>query len=281
QSSHPSRSPRHPTTTFSSGSSPLVSTSTRSQSVEPAALSGSETEREPSASYSNSSDDQSITPPPSVSQPYSVLDARLRRTLLPASPSKRRVVSSTCSYSPGPLQMTPKKRISPPSNCLRDPYEYCLRHCEVILCWIQHKFNCMGFLEETAIPQETVWNRSSKDKTGKGQQYDNNNVSFWSIMMARKIMIVRKEGVTMGLLFALGVVSKLLVAIVLIDDEWVVVITVCVPKGVGVTNLKVVGAVGMCVGPGEAGAVPPASKVKANNVGISSSGLPNNSNLMC
>ena len=124
QSSHSSHSPRHPTTTLSSGSSPSVSTSTRSQSVEPAALSGSETEREPSASYSNSSDDQSVTPPSSVSQPYSVLDARLRRISLPASPSKRRVASSTRSYSPGPLQMTPKKRISPPSVPEPEGHEY-------------------------------------------------------------------------------------------------------------------------------------------------------------
>ena len=112
QSSHPSRSPRHSTSTLSSGSTASASTNTRSQSVEPAALSGSETERERGASYSNSSDDQSVTPPSSVSQTYSVPDARFRRTSLPASPSKGKVTSSTRSYSPGPPQKTPKKRVS-------------------------------------------------------------------------------------------------------------------------------------------------------------------------
>jgi hypothetical protein len=80
--------------------------------VEPAILSGSETEREPSAAYSNSSDDQSITPPSSVSEAYSILDGRLRRTSLPASPSKGRTASSMSSYSPNSTQRTPKKRIS-------------------------------------------------------------------------------------------------------------------------------------------------------------------------
>ncbi|KAI0249068.1 hypothetical protein BJV78DRAFT_1156100 [Lactifluus subvellereus] len=112
QSSRSSRSPRPPVSTLASGSSASASTSTRSQSVEPAALSGSETEREPGASYSYSSDDQSVTPPSSVSQAYSVPDARLRRTSLPASPSKGKVASSTRSYSPGPPQRTPKKRVS-------------------------------------------------------------------------------------------------------------------------------------------------------------------------
>ena len=110
QSSHSSRSPRHPASTLASGSSASASTSTRSQSVEPAALSGSETERERGASYSNSSDDQSVTPPSSVSQAYSPPDARLRRTSLPVSPSKGKVALSTRSYSPGPPQRTPKKR---------------------------------------------------------------------------------------------------------------------------------------------------------------------------
>lgn len=84
----------------------------RSRSVEPATLSGSETEREPSAAYSYSSDDQSITPPSSVSHAYFALDGRLRRTSLPASPSKGRTASSIRSYSPNSTQKTPKKRIS-------------------------------------------------------------------------------------------------------------------------------------------------------------------------
>jgi hypothetical protein len=66
-------------------------------------------------------------------------------------------------------------------------------------------------IRDVAIPRETVWNRSSKDKTGKGQQHDDNEGSFWSIIMARKI--VRKEGVTMGLSFALGVASKSLATV--------------------------------------------------------------------
>ena len=80
--------------------------------MEPATLSGSETEREPSAAYSYSSDDQSITPPSSVSHAYSALDGRLRRTSLPASPSKGKTTSSIRSYSPNLTQRTPKKRIS-------------------------------------------------------------------------------------------------------------------------------------------------------------------------
>jgi hypothetical protein len=67
-------------------------------------------------------------------------------------------------------------------------------------------------IRDVAIPWETVWNRSSKDKTGEGQQHDDNDRSFWSIIMARKI--VRKEGVTMGLSFALGVASKSLATVV-------------------------------------------------------------------
>ncbi|KAH8992555.1 hypothetical protein EDB86DRAFT_3079158 [Lactarius hatsudake] len=109
QSSHSSRSPNPPSALASSAS---ASTSTRSRSVEPAALSGSETEREPGAHHSNSSDDQSVTPPSSVAHAYSVLDGRLRRTSLPASPSKGKVALSTRSFSPGPSQRTPKKRVS-------------------------------------------------------------------------------------------------------------------------------------------------------------------------
>ena len=108
QSSHSSRSPRLPAGASASGS---ASVSNRSRSVEPT-LSGSETEREPSASYSYSSDDQSVTPPSSVSQAYSILDGRLRRISLPASPSKGKVASSTRSYSPNSSQKTPKKRVS-------------------------------------------------------------------------------------------------------------------------------------------------------------------------
>jgi hypothetical protein len=111
QLSPSSRSPRPSTSTLPSNSSASASTSARSRSVEPAALSGSETEREHRASYSNSSDDQSVTPPSSVSQAFSVLDARFRRTSLPASPSKGKVAAST-RYSPGPPQRTPKKRVS-------------------------------------------------------------------------------------------------------------------------------------------------------------------------
>ncbi|KAH9054005.1 hypothetical protein EDB83DRAFT_2393359 [Lactarius deliciosus] len=109
QSSHSSRSPNPPSSLASSAS---ASTSARSRSVEPAALSGSETEREPGAHHSNSSDDQSVTPPSSVAHAYSVLDGRLRRTSLPASPSKGKVALSTRSFSPGPSQRTPKKRVS-------------------------------------------------------------------------------------------------------------------------------------------------------------------------
>jgi hypothetical protein len=113
QTSHPSRSPRLTAGASTSGSSTSASVSNRSRSVEPATLSGSETEREPSAAYSYSSDDQSITPPSSVSHAYSVLDGRLRRTSLPASPSKGRTASSIrSSYSPNSTQRTPKKRIS-------------------------------------------------------------------------------------------------------------------------------------------------------------------------
>ncbi len=112
QSSRSSRSPNIPTGASAAGSSASTSSSARSRSVEPAALSGSETEREPSAAYSNSSDDQSVTPPSSVSQAYSILDSRLRRTSMPASPSKGKVASSTRSFSPGSSQRTPKKRIS-------------------------------------------------------------------------------------------------------------------------------------------------------------------------
>ena len=108
QSSHSSRSPRLPAGASASGS---VSVSNRSRSVEPT-LSGSETEREPSASYSYSSDDQSVTPPSSVSQAYSILDGRLRRISLPASPSKGKAASSTRSYSPNSSQKTPRKRVS-------------------------------------------------------------------------------------------------------------------------------------------------------------------------
>ncbi len=109
QSSHTSRSPNPP---ISSSVLASTSTSIRARSVEPAALSGSETEREPVAHHSNSSDDQSVTPPSSVSQAYSALDARLRRISLPASPSKGKVALSMRSFSPGPLQRTPKKRVS-------------------------------------------------------------------------------------------------------------------------------------------------------------------------
>lgn len=112
QSSRSSRSPRLPPGASTSNSSMSASVSNRSRSVEPATLSGSETEREPSAAYSYSSDDQSITPPSSVSHAYSVLDGRLRRTSLPASPSKGRTAPSTRSYSPNSTQRTPKKRIS-------------------------------------------------------------------------------------------------------------------------------------------------------------------------
>lgn len=112
QSSRSSRSPRLPAGASTSGSSTSGSVSNRSRSVEPATLSGSETEREPSATYSYSSDDQSITPPSSVSHAYSVLDERLRRTSLPASPSKGRAASSIGNYSPNSTQRTPKKRIS-------------------------------------------------------------------------------------------------------------------------------------------------------------------------
>jgi hypothetical protein len=112
QSSRSSRSPHLPTTAAASGSSTSASASNRSRSVEPAALSGSETEREPPAAHSNSSDDQSVTPPSSISHAYSVLDGRLRRTSLPASPSKGKVASSIRSYSPGATQRTPKKRAS-------------------------------------------------------------------------------------------------------------------------------------------------------------------------
>lgn len=104
QSSRSSRSPNRPVS-----SSALASTSIRSRSVDPAALSGSETEREPAAHHSNSSDDQSVTPPSTVSH---VLDARLRRISLPVSPSKGKVALSTRSFSPGPSQRTPKKRVS-------------------------------------------------------------------------------------------------------------------------------------------------------------------------
>jgi hypothetical protein len=102
----PSRSSRSPNRPVSS--SALASTSIRSRSVDPAALSGSETEREPAAHHSNSSDDQ-VTPPSTVSH---VLDARLRRISLPVSPSKGKVALSTRSFSPGPSQRTPKKRVS-------------------------------------------------------------------------------------------------------------------------------------------------------------------------
>jgi hypothetical protein len=113
QSSRSPRSPRFPAGASTSDSSASASASSRSRSVEPATLSGSETEREPSAAYSNSSDDQSVTPPSSVSQAFSALDARLRRTSLPASPSKGRVAPSIRSYSPGSSQQgTPRKRIS-------------------------------------------------------------------------------------------------------------------------------------------------------------------------
>jgi hypothetical protein len=109
QSSRSSRSPHFSSDASASGS---ASASNRSRSVEPATLSGSETEREPSASYSYSSDEQSVTPPSSVSHAYSVLDGRLRRTSLPASPSKGKAAPSTRSYSPNSTQRTPKKRIS-------------------------------------------------------------------------------------------------------------------------------------------------------------------------
>ncbi len=112
QSSRSSRSPRPPAGASASDSPASASVSNRSRSVEPATLSGSETEREPSATYSYSSDDQSVTPPSSVSHAYSVLDGRLRRTSLPASPSKGRTASSIRSYSPNSTQKTPRKRIS-------------------------------------------------------------------------------------------------------------------------------------------------------------------------
>ncbi|KAI0269973.1 hypothetical protein BC834DRAFT_580864 [Gloeopeniophorella convolvens] len=106
QSSRASRSPNTAAT-----SSAASSSGARSRSVDPT-LSGSETERESGASYSYSSDDQSVTPPSSVSQAYSALEGRLRRTSLPTSPSKSRVASSNRSFSPGPSQRTPKKRVS-------------------------------------------------------------------------------------------------------------------------------------------------------------------------
>jgi hypothetical protein len=114
QLSRSSRSPNFPTGAPASGSSASTSSSTRSRSVEPAALSGSETERErePSAVYSNSSDDQSVTPPSSVSHAPPVLDGRLRRISLPASPSKGKVAPSTRSHSPGLPQRTPQKPVS-------------------------------------------------------------------------------------------------------------------------------------------------------------------------
>ncbi|KAH9983008.1 hypothetical protein BJV74DRAFT_797625 [Russula compacta] len=112
QPSRSSRSPQFPAGTSASGSSASTSASTRSRSVEPGVLSGSETEREPGTTLSNSSDDQSVTPPSSVSHAYSVLDGRFRRTSLPVSPSKGKVASSTRSYSPGSSQRTPKKRFS-------------------------------------------------------------------------------------------------------------------------------------------------------------------------
>ena len=112
QLSRSSRSPNFPTGAPASGSSASTSSSTRSRSVEPAVLSGSETEREPSAVYSNSSDDQSVTPPSSVSHAPSVLDGRLRRISLPASPPKGKVAPSTRSHSPGLSQRTPQKRVS-------------------------------------------------------------------------------------------------------------------------------------------------------------------------
>ena len=125
QLSRSSRSPNFPTGAPASGSSASTSSSTRSRSVEPAVLSGSETEREPSAVYSNSSDDQSVTPPSSVSHAPSVLDGRLRRISLPASPSKGKVAPSTRSHSPGLSQRTPQKRVSvlsmPDSGTHRQP----------------------------------------------------------------------------------------------------------------------------------------------------------------
>ncbi|KAI0301221.1 hypothetical protein B0F90DRAFT_1817223 [Multifurca ochricompacta] len=121
QSSHSSHSPNP-----AAGTSASAASSTRSRSVEPTVLSGSETEREPGASYSNSSDDQSVTPPSSVSHALSILEGRLRRTSLPASPSKGKAVSSTRSYSPGPPQRTPKKRVSilsMPDPDIRDEHD--------------------------------------------------------------------------------------------------------------------------------------------------------------
>ncbi|KAF8262829.1 hypothetical protein EI94DRAFT_1808209 [Lactarius quietus] len=120
QSSRLSRSPTRPIS-----SSGLASTSARSRSVDPAVLSGSETEREPAAHHSNSSDDQSITPPSTVSH---ALDARLRRISLPVSPSKGKVALSTRSFSPGPSQRTPKKRVSimsmpDPEGLEHDPHD--------------------------------------------------------------------------------------------------------------------------------------------------------------
>ncbi len=111
QSSRSSRSPHLPSGASASGSSASASISNRSRSVEPASLSGSETEREPSAAYSYSSDDQSITPPSSVSHVHAALDGRLRRTSLPASPSKGKTASSVRSHSPNSSQKTPKKRL--------------------------------------------------------------------------------------------------------------------------------------------------------------------------
>ena len=116
QSSRASRSPNRPAST-----SALASTSTRSRSVDPAVLSGSETEREPVAHHSNSSDDQSITPPSSVSH---ASDARLRRISLPVSPSKGKVALSTRSFSPGLSQRTPKKRVSIMSMPDREGHEH-------------------------------------------------------------------------------------------------------------------------------------------------------------
>ena len=109
QSSRSSRSPHLPAGTSASGS---ASASNRSRSVEPT-LSGSQTKRELSPSYSYySSDDQSVTSPSSVSQAYSILDGQLRRISLPASPAKGKAVSSIRSYSPNSSQKTPRKRVS-------------------------------------------------------------------------------------------------------------------------------------------------------------------------
>ncbi|KAI0064103.1 hypothetical protein BV25DRAFT_340956 [Artomyces pyxidatus] len=80
-------------------------------------LSGSETERESqrgpsSASYSYSSDDQSVTPPSSVSRVYPSESIRRRRISLPESPSKPKRESHSRTSSPGPSQRTPRKRVS-------------------------------------------------------------------------------------------------------------------------------------------------------------------------